>query len=146
MKIQNYAMMAIAAGLLAACGGSSKVVDTTDVASAITSANGAKVYFDFDQSAIRPDARAGLLAQSAYLKANPNTNVQVAGNCDERGTREYNLALGWRRANASKAILVKDGIDPARVSTISFGKEKPYKLGTGEDVWMWNRNTTTTVQ
>jgi peptidoglycan-associated lipoprotein len=86
------------------------------------------------------------LGQSAFLKNHDDVKVQIAGNCDERGSTEYNLALGARRANAAKAVLVKDGIDSKRVSTISYGKERPLVQGSGEEVWKWNRNATTTIK
>ena len=80
------------------------------------------------------------------MKNHENVKIQIAGNCDERGSTEYNLALGARRANAAKAVIVNDGVDAKRVSTISYGKERPLVQGTGEDVWKWNRNATTTVK
>ena len=80
------------------------------------------------------------------MKNHEDVKIQIAGNCDERGSTEYNLALGARRANAAKEVLVKDGIDSARISTISYGKERPLVQGTGEEVWKWNRNATTTVK
>jgi len=86
-----------------------------------------------------------LQAQAAWLTKNPSVTVTVAGNCDERGTREYNLALGERRANSAKDYLVSQGVDSARVTTISYGKERPIALGSDEASWSQNRNATTTV-
>jgi peptidoglycan-associated lipoprotein len=80
------------------------------------------------------------------MKNHEDVKIQIAGNCDERGSTEYNLALGARRANAAKQVLVKDGIDAKRISTISYGKERPLVQGSGEEVWKWNRNATTTVK
>ena len=140
MKIKNLIVLAGVAGLLAACGSSSKVIEPIDPKTQ------PMVFFAFDRYDISEDARDNLLGQSMYLKENKDTKVQIAGNCDERGTVEYNLALGARRANAAKAVIVKDGVESNRVSTISFGKERPFKLGTGEEVWKWNRNATTTVK
>ena len=80
------------------------------------------------------------------MKNHEDTKIQIAGNCDERGSTEYNLALGARRANAAKKVLVDDGIAASRISTISYGKERPLVRGTGEDVWKYNRNATTTVK
>ena len=80
------------------------------------------------------------------MKNHEGTKIQIAGNCDERGSTEYNLALGARRANAAKAVLVNDGIAASRISTISYGKERPLVKGSGEDVWKYNRNATTTVK
>ena len=139
MKIKNFAMLAGAAAILAACHHSSTISEPTDL-------NDQRVFFAFNSSEISDAARANLLGQSMYLKNHENVKVQIAGNCDERGSTEYNLALGARRANAAKAVLVKDGIDAKRVSTISYGKERPLVQGSGENVWKWNRNATTTVK
>ncbi|MDR1360915.1 MAG: OmpA family protein [Rickettsiales bacterium] len=139
MKIKNYAMMLAACGLLAACGGSNTIKEPSDL-------NEQRVFFAFDRSDISEESRMNLLGQSLYLKNHPDTKIQIAGNCDERGTVEYNLALGHRRADAAKSVIVKDGVDAKRVSTISYGKENPWKLGSGESVWKWNRNATTTVK
>jgi len=112
----------------------------------ITDINNQKVFFAYDSAEISKDAKAGLLAQSEYLKSHANQNVLIAGNCDERGTVEYNFALGQRRANAAKAVLVKDGISAKRLQTISYGKERPAARGTGEKVWSQNRNATTLTE
>ncbi len=138
MKIKNFAMLAGIAGLLAACGGSS-VVEPADL-------NDQRVFFGFNSSEISDEARDNLLGQSLYLKNHEDTKIQIAGNCDERGSVEYNLALGARRANAAKSVIVNDGVDAKRISTISYGKERPLVKGTGESVWKWNRNATTTVK
>ena len=133
MKVSNTVLVG-AALLLAGC-----------VGGKITDINNQKVFFAYDSSEISKDAKNGLLAQSEYLKEHKDVKVQVAGNCDERGTQEYNLALGARRANAAKQVLVKDGINAARVKTISYGKDRPAVSGTGEAVWSQNRNATTTA-
>ena len=138
MKIVNFALLAGVAGMLAACGGSS-VVEPTDL-------NDQRVFFAFNSSEISDEANDNLLGQSMYLKNHDDVKIQIAGNCDERGSTEYNLALGARRANAAKAVLVHDGIAPSRISTISYGKERPLVRGSGEDVWKYNRNATTTVK
>ena len=138
MKIKNFAMLAGIAGMLAACGGSS-VVEPADLIDQ-------RVIFGFNSSEISEEARDNLLGQALYLKNHEDTKIQIAGNCDERGSVEYNLALGARRANAAKNVIVKDGVDAKRISTISYGKERPLVKGTGESVWKWNRNATTTVK
>ena len=138
MKIKNFALLAGVAGLLASCGGSS-IVEPADL-------NDQRVFFAFNSSEISDEARDNLLGQSLYMKNHEDIKIQIAGNCDERGSTEYNLALGARRANAAKKVLVNDGIDSRRISTISYGKERPLVKGTGEDVWKYNRNATTTVR
>jgi peptidoglycan-associated lipoprotein len=97
------------------------------------------VYFDFDRSAIRDDQRSILLANADWLKANPDYVVEIGGHCDERGTTEYNLALGDRRANSVKDYLVSLGVSASRLEIVSYGEEKPDVMGTGEDVWSKNR-------
>ena len=138
MKIKNFALLAGVAGLMAACSGSG-VVEPADL-------NNQRVFFAFNSAEISEEANNNLLGQSLYMKNHEDTKIQIAGNCDERGSTEYNLALGARRANAAKKVLVNDGIDARRISTISYGKERPLVLGTGEDVWKFNRNATTTVK
>ena len=133
MKVLNYAFVACMPLLLAACG-SSKITDINDQ----------KVFFAYDSSAISGEAKDGLLAQSEFLKSNKDVKIQIAGNCDERGTTDYNMALGARRANAAKQVLVKDGIESKRIKTISYGKERPAVKGSGEKVWSQNRNAHTT--
>ena len=138
MKLKNFALLAGVAGMLAACGGSS-IVEPADL-------NDQRVFFAFNSAEISDEAHDNLLGQSLYMKNHEDTKIQIAGNCDERGSTEYNLALGARRANAAKKVLVNDGIDARRISTISYGKERPLVKGTGEDVWKYNRNATTTVR
>jgi len=101
---------------------------------------GDRVYFDLDQYRLSADAQGILRRQAAWLTSYPNVNILVAGNCDERGTREYNLALGERRASIVKNYLVDLGVDPARVQTVSYGKERPLALGSNEGSWAQNRN------
>jgi peptidoglycan-associated lipoprotein len=138
MKIKNFAMLAGVAGLLAACGGSS-IVEPADL-------NEQRVFFAFNSSEISEEAQNNLLGQALYMKNHPDTKIQIAGNCDERGSTEYNLALGAKRANAAKEVIVEDGVESSRISTISYGKERPLVKGSGEEVWKWNRNATTTVK
>jgi peptidoglycan-associated lipoprotein len=106
-----------------------------------------RVFFDTDQSDIDAEDQATLRSQAAYLKQYANVRVTIEGHCDERGTREYNLALGERRANAAKNYLASLGIDAGRISTISYGKERPDALGSDEASWAKNRRAVTvTVQ
>jgi len=106
---------------------------------------GDRVFFDFNQATLRPDAQTTLDRQAAWLARYPQVRVQVAGNCDDRGTEEYNLALGSRRANATRDYLVAKGVDPSRITTISYGKDRPVALGDNEEAWAQNRNTITSV-
>ena len=103
------------------------------------------IHFAFDQYDIDPEARAILDSQANWLMAHPNTRVTIEGHCDERGTREYNLALGARRANAAKEYLVSLGVSSARVDTISYGKERPICTQSTEDCWAQNRRGVTTI-
>ncbi|HEY4133852.1 MAG TPA: peptidoglycan-associated lipoprotein Pal [Alphaproteobacteria bacterium] len=106
---------------------------------------GDRVFFDFDQYSVRQDQRAVLDRQAAWLKKYPEVTVTVEGHADERGTREYNLALGNRRATAAKNYLVALGINPNRVQTISYGKERPAVAGSNEQAWAQNRRAVTVV-
>jgi peptidoglycan-associated lipoprotein len=97
------------------------------------------VFFDFDKSLIRPDAKKSLEENVRWLRANPSAKILIEGHCDERGTREYNLALGQRRAKSAQDHLVAAGINAKRIRTISYGKERPFALGHDESAWKWNR-------
>lgn len=107
--------------------------------------NGDQVYFAFDSAVITDAAANDLKSQSLYMKKNTDTKVVLAGHCDERGSSEYNLALGALRAGNAAHVMIKDGIESERIKTISYGKEKPQYPGTGEKVWALNRNVTTEV-
>jgi peptidoglycan-associated lipoprotein len=96
-------------------------------------------YFDYDKADIRPDARAALSKTADFLKSNPRFKATIEGHCDERGSTEYNLALGVRRANAVKEYIVSLGVSADRVSTVSFGKEKPFCMESNEACWQQNR-------
>lgn len=110
-----------------------------------TQIDGEKVFFAFDSAELTPEMQKNLLGQSLYMKKHKDVNVTLEGHCDERGSTEYNLALGALRAGNAAHVLTKDGIEPSRVKTISYGKNKPQYFGTGEKVWAKNRNTTTRV-
>lgn len=97
------------------------------------------IFFDFDKYSLRSDAREALDANAEVMRANPGVAVVIAGHCDERGTDEYNLALGERRAKASRDYLVRLGIDVSRVSVISYGEERPVSFGHDEASWRLNR-------
>jgi peptidoglycan-associated lipoprotein len=107
---------------------------------------GDRVFFAFNRANISPQAQQTLVRQAAWLRRYPNVMVRIEGHCDERGTREYNLALGARRAEAARNVLIALGISPARISWISYGKDRPVVLGSNEAAWAQNRVSITTVQ
>ena len=162
MRFQALTLLA-AVSLLAACstapdastnaGGTGAAAAPSAAASGIRAGSqqdlaataGDRIYFAYDRSDISPEARAILTKQSDWLKRNANVTVTVEGHCDERGTREYNLALGERRATAVKNVLVALGIPANRVSTISYGKERPAVVGSTEAAWAQNRRGVTVV-
>ena len=106
---------------------------------------GDRVFFGFDKSNISAEAQTVLKRQAAWLKSNSSVTVTVEGHADERGTREYNLALGERRANAVKDYVTALGVDRSRVKTISYGKERPVALGSNDAAWAQNRRGVTKV-
>ncbi|HEY8573091.1 peptidoglycan-associated lipoprotein Pal [Phenylobacterium sp.] len=106
---------------------------------------GDRVFFDYDSYEIRADAQPILEAQSQWLRRYPAVRVRIEGNADERGTREYNLALGARRANAVRDFLVGRGVTSDRISTISYGKERPIDTGPSEEAHAKNRNAHTDI-
>jgi peptidoglycan-associated lipoprotein len=99
------------------------------------------IFFDYDKSEIRPDSREKLDKAAGWMKQHPEAEFLLEGHCDERGTREYNLALGDRRANATRDYLVSLGVDAAKLQTISYGKERPFVEGHDESAWSKNRRT-----
>lgn len=106
---------------------------------------GDRVYFDLDSHEVRDDARPLLAGQANWLRRFPGVNVRIEGNADERGTREYNLALGARRANAVRDVLVARGVTSDRISTMSFGKEQPIDPSGTEEAYQKNRNARTAI-
>ncbi len=104
---------------------------------------GDRVFFGFDKSEISSDSADTLKRQAAWMQDNPNVTIIVEGHADERGTREYNLALGERRANAVREHLISLGVSTARIGTISYGKERPAVLGSNEAAWAQNRRGVT---
>ena len=164
MKLRILSVFA-AAALLAACETAPDSTATTggDGASTSSSASsstslaesspewfavnvGDRVFFGFDKYDLAGEARRTLELQAAWLKKYPQYKVVVEGHADERGTREYNLALGERRANSVKDYLIALGIDPSRVETISYGKERPVALGHDEESWAKNRRSVSVIR
>jgi peptidoglycan-associated lipoprotein len=107
---------------------------------------GDRVFYAFDSSKLSSEATGTLDRQSGWLGKYPQVSVQVAGNTDDRGTEEYNLALGQRRANAARDYLVAKGVASSRISTISYGKDRPTAVGDNEEAWAQNRNAITSVK
>jgi len=106
---------------------------------------GDRVYFDLDSYQLRSEVYPRMDAQVAWLQRYPTVTVRIEGNADERGTREYNLALGARRAESVRAYLVERGISAGRIDTISYGKERPIAAGSNEEAWARNRNAHTAI-
>ena len=167
MRFKIFSVLATAA-LLSACASGSEdkgttsgsgatatksKVSTAAPASTITSGSqedlvanvGDRVFFGYDKYTLTDKSRAILDKQLAWLNSNPSAKIIIAGHCDERGTREYNLALGERRASAVKDYLVQLGLNPSRVRTISWGKERPVAVGSMESSWTQNRRSVTEV-
>ncbi|HZT51877.1 MAG TPA: peptidoglycan-associated lipoprotein Pal [Stellaceae bacterium] len=157
MNLRSLTMLAAAVLLVAACkqnvdtsantGASSQTAGTQSAMSGPAKGSaedfkqnvGDRVFFDFDKSDIKPEGQQTLQRQATWLKQYPNVTVTIEGHCDERGTREYNLALGNRRANAVKNALVSLGIPANRIQTISYGKDRPIVVGSNEAAWAQNR-------
>ena len=113
----------------------------------VASVSSDRIFFDTDQYDVDAQDQQTLQSQAAWLQQNPHVRVTVEGHADERGTRDYNIALGERRANAAKNYLASLGIDPSRINTVSYGKERPAALGSDEASWAQNRRAVTvTVQ
>lgn len=106
---------------------------------------GDRVFFDFDKSTLTAKAQETLNKQAAWLSRVSSATILIEGHCDERGTREYNLALGDRRATAVKDYLISKGVAASRIKTISYGKERPAVLGSNEWAWSQNRRAVTTI-
>ena len=107
---------------------------------------GDRDFFDYDSSALSAEAKATLAAQAAFLAGNPSVTITVEGHCDERGTREYNLALGERRATAARDYLVAQGVNAARIKTISYGKERPSFIGSNPYAYSKNRRAVSVIR
>jgi peptidoglycan-associated lipoprotein len=111
----------------------------------IAKAGSDTVYFGTDEYSLDDQSRATLAAQARWMMANQSVRASIEGHADERGTREYNLALGERRANAAKDFLIAQGVPAGRLTTISWGKERPVAMGSNEEAWAQNRRAVTVV-
>ncbi len=149
--MKNIAIALCVLGFLSGCSGYKKTGMNVEADQAVTLSTqfekqvGDRVYFKYDSSDVTEVSRVRLAKQAEWLSAHPGVNVVIEGHCDERGTREYNLALGDRRANAVKRLLVDRGVASSRIETISYGKERPAAIGVGEDVWKLNRRAVTVI-
>ena len=124
--------------------GSSSYSYDTDPKTALIKV-GDRVLFGYDSSELDDDDRAILNNQSKFLNQNPSLKITIQGHCDERGTREYNLALGEKRASSVKDYLISLGINSERISVVSYGKERPQVLGSNKAAWSMNRRSVTTI-
>lgn len=106
---------------------------------------GDRVLFGYDSYELTSDAKSILNSQASFLASNPSVRITIEGHCDERGTREYNLALGESRASATRDYLVAQGVNPARIKIISYGKERPAVIGSNEDAWRFNRRAVSVI-
>lgn len=153
----NFVSLIAVAGLVAACStaptadqggaggeGTAKIVPGSQEDLRVNV--GDRVFFDFDKYNLKPEGIATLKAQAAWLATHGNVSVTVEGHCDERGTREYNLALGERRANAAADYLMSLGVASTRINTISYGKERPEDPASTEEAWAKNRRAVTVVK
>lgn len=141
--------------LLAACesglgggnanGGGAGGTATPGTQEDLTQNVGDRVFFETADATLSSEAQATLAKQAEWLKTNATVNLTVEGHCDERGTREYNIALGERRASVTKRFLVDKGIPASRISTISYGKERPAVVGSDESAWSQNRRAVSVV-
>ena len=111
----------------------------------VASVTSDRIFFGFDQYNVDAEDQATLQSQAQWLQRNPAVRVTLEGHADERGTRDYNIALGERRANAAKNYLASLGVDPSRIQVISYGKERPAALGSNEEAWAQNRRAVTVV-
>lgn len=124
-------------------GGSSSVTPGTQ--SDLEQNVGDRVFFGYDSSVLSSSAQSTLSRQAQWLQQHPDLQVVVEGHCDERGTRAYNLALGERRASSARNYLVSLGISPSRITTVSYGKERPAVLGSNDNAWSQNRRAVTVL-
>jgi peptidoglycan-associated lipoprotein len=153
MVLNKVLVLVATAALLGACqsgpksqggasgGGSARLGAKGGWVATAQRCGGERVFFDLDQHNLQPAARRTVECWASYLKGKPGVTIVVEGNADERGTREYNLALGDRRASSVKNYLVALGVDARRVRTISYGKERPWVPGSNEASWAKNRNS-----
>lgn len=133
------------AGAGAGAGAGTAGMPSPDTVAYFNQVIGDRVFFGLDEYTLDAEAQATLRKQAEWLNAHPNTNITVEGHADERGTRQYNLALGARRANSARAYLASLGVDPSRMEAVTYGKERPVALCSNESCWSQNRRAVTVV-
>jgi peptidoglycan-associated lipoprotein len=154
MSLKNLCALAIAAFMFAACSTTGADGTGDDGISSASSGQmqelenkvGDRIFFEFDRSSLTNEAQENLKKQATFMSQNPDLKFMIEGHCDERGTREYNLGLGERRANAVKEFLVTLGVDQSRLTVVSYGKERPAVLGSNDWAWSQNRRAVTTIK
>jgi len=148
--MRNIVVTLLALLVLAGCSSSKRGSFSSGAESSLThefeKVVGDRVFFALDSSDLSGEARAQLQKQVEWLASHPSIKVTVEGHCDERGTREYNLALGERRASAVMKFMQKGGLEASRVDTISYGKERPAVIGNDESAWGQNRRAVTVLK
>ena len=152
--LKKIAAFGFAAMVLAACAAPSYTTGSASSSASGGSASakylvenvGDRVFFETDRSVLEASARGTLVRQAEWLNQNGGINMTIEGHADERGTREYNLALGARRANAVRDFLISQGVNASRLQTISFGKERPVSLCAEESCWSKNRRSVSTIR
>ena len=154
--LKKIAAFGFAASLLAACAAPNYTSGSGSASSSAAAGSasakylvenvGDRIFFATDQSILDASARGALVRQAEWLNQNGGINLTIEGHADERGTREYNLALGARRANAVRDFLISQGVNASRVQTISFGKERPVSLCSEESCWSKNRRSVSTIR
>jgi peptidoglycan-associated lipoprotein len=145
--IKKIAVVLFAVVLLSGCSASrGKYGDNNKHIAEFEKTIGDRVLFKLDSSDITSEAQSTLTRQAEWLKDHKLFNLTVEGHCDERGTREYNIALGERRADAVKSFLIEHGISAERIDTISYGKERPAVIGDNEAAWSQNRRGVTAIR
>ena len=154
--LKKIAAFGFAASLLAACAAPNYTSGSGSASSSAAAGSasakylvenvGDRIFFATDQSILDASARGALVRQAEWLNQNGGINLTIEGHADERGTREYNLALGARRANAVRDFLISQGVNASRVQTISFGKERPVSLCSEDSCWSKNRRSVSTIR
>lgn len=145
--LKKFAAAFVALFLLAGCSsGSGKYRDNSTHLVEFEKSVGDRVFFGLDSSNLSNEAKAALDRQAAWLVEHDRFAITVSGHCDERGTREYNLALGERRAESVRSYLVSRGVEADRIETISYGKERPAVIGNNENAWAQNRRGVTAIK